>query len=232
VGAPQARSASAPSALSHKRLRSLHSRRLLQNGVPTPVSSRSVNSASRRRPKRPLRRTRRFASVCGGDALGDRHLGPVPQPPAVIRFGIRSPLHQHPLLADAPPLAVERAPGSRACHPPPASKGTCSRRLRDGGKACSSQKKNGFRREGAEAERACGAARLRPDWLPYDRARELKHRSTVAGLMPRDCLLIHSVRRGVWGALIIGGFRQTRFFLLSAAAPAAAQCSGRRRQTF
>ena len=39
--------------------------------------------------------------------------------------------------------------------------------------------------------------------------------------------------RILWGvALIIGGFRQTRFFLLSAAAPAAAQCSGRRRRTF
>jgi len=40
------------------------------------------------------------------------------------------------------------------------------------------------RGEGAEAERACGTPRLRPDWLPYDRARELKHRTTVAGLVP------------------------------------------------
>ena len=110
------------SSMSHKRLRSLHSRRLLQNGVPTPLSSRSVNSASRRRPTRLLRRTRRFASVCGGDALGDRHLGPVPQPPAVIRFGIRSPLHQHPLPADAPPCSgacagvarLSRVPGACA----------------------------------------------------------------------------------------------------------------------
>ena len=38
------------------------------------------------------------------------------------------------------------------------------------------KEKEMFRREGAEAERACGAARLRPDWLTYDRARELKHR--------------------------------------------------------
>ena len=59
-------------------------------------------------------------------------------------------------------------------------------------KHAQAKKKNGFRREGAEAERACGAARLRPDWLPYDRARELKHRSTVAWLMPRDCLLIRA----------------------------------------
>ena len=35
-------------------------------------------------------------------------------------------------------------------------------------KHAQAKKKNGFLREGAEAERACGAARLRPDWLPYD----------------------------------------------------------------
>ena len=58
-------------------------------------------------------------------------------------------------------------------------------------KHAQAKKENGLR-EGAEAERACGAARLRPDWLPYDRARELKHWSTVAGLMPRDCLLIRA----------------------------------------
>jgi len=50
-----------------------------------------------------------------------------------------------------------------------------------------------------------------------------------------DILNIYAVGAPVqvWGvALIIRGFRQTRVFLLSAATLAAAQCSGRRGQTF
>ena len=94
------------------RLRSSHLRRLPQNGVLTPLSSRSVCSASRKAslaPPPPRAAIRQCARRRRARGLNRR--GPVPQPPAVIRFGKRSPLPQHPLLADAPPLAVERRAG-------------------------------------------------------------------------------------------------------------------------
>ena len=203
VGAPQARSASAPSALSHNASASSHLRRLPQNGVLTPLSSLSVNSAPRKAslaspPARAAIRQCARRRLAGG--LQRR--GPVPQAPAVIHFGKRRPRPQHPLLADATPLASGACAGVARLSFPARIEGnvfrvlarwwSCGRGWRAASHLCKSFSSIPPKRVSARGEGAGGAPRLRPDWLPYDRARELKQRTTVAGLMPCDCLLIRA----------------------------------------
>jgi len=78
------------------RLRSSHLRRLPQNGLPTPLSARFVSSASREAslasspPRAAIRQYERRRRARG------LHW----QPPAVIRFGVRSPRPEQPLFAD------------------------------------------------------------------------------------------------------------------------------------
>jgi len=140
---------------------------------------------------RPLRRARRFVSVRGGDARGELHRC------GLFRSLTLSSASRNEVPARNTHSSRMRTPGKWSVrrgrapviprpHRAPARWWSCDRW--PDVHLCKSMlnpstKRVPARCESAEAERACSTPRLRPDWLPYDRARELKHRTTVAGLM-------------------------------------------------